>query len=137
MGTGMIATGSIAPRTGNVSSGTSANLTVILEKPLASYYEEIDVIATPDGYPAALIHANNCTTEINEWVALFDEVLSLFGTKVKKGELFDKLFDASRLPNRSALASYWQATYCRRARASPRVRPLPYPPRVHRQGSCS
>ena len=95
MGTGMIATGAIQPKTGNVSSGTSANLTVILEKPLKGYYPEIDVIATPDGYPAALIHSNNCTTEINEWVSLFDEVLSLFGTKVRKGELFDKLYEAS------------------------------------------
>ncbi len=95
MGTGMIATNTVSPRTGNVSSGTSANLTVILEKPLAHYYKEIDVIATPDGYPAALIHANNCTTEINEWVSLFGEVLSLFGKTVDKGELFEKLFTVS------------------------------------------
>ncbi len=95
MGTGMIATGTVAPRTANVSSGTSANLTVILEKPLAHYHKEIDVIATPDGYPAALIHANNCTTEINEWVSLFGEVLSLFGAPKEKGELFEKLFTVS------------------------------------------
>lgn len=95
MGTGMIATNSVAVRTGNVSSGTSANLTVILEKPLVNYYKEIDVIATPDGYPAALIHTNNCTSEINEWVSLFGEVLSLFGISASKGELFDKLFGIS------------------------------------------
>ena len=95
MGTGMIATSSVAPRTGNVSSGTSANFTVVLEKPLKHYYKEIDVIATPDGYPAALVHTNNCTTEINEWVSLFEEVLALFGTKVLKSELFQKLFEIS------------------------------------------
>lgn len=95
MGTGMIATNTVAPRTGNVSSGTSANFTVILEKPLQSYYQEIDVIATPDGYPAALVHTNNCTTEINEWVRLFGEVVSLFGGSVTKGELFAKLFEIS------------------------------------------
>ena len=95
MGTGMIATNSVLPKTANVSSGTSANLTVILEKPLKNYYKEIDVIATPDGYPAALIHANNCTTEINEWVGLFGEVVSLFGLNVSKGELFNKLFSHS------------------------------------------
>lgn len=95
MGTGMIATNSVSPRIGNISSGTSANFMVILEKPLKNYYREIDVIATPDGYPAALIHTNNCTTELNEWVSLFGEVLSLFGTKVEKGELFEKLFEAS------------------------------------------
>ena len=65
MGTGMIATNTIKPKMGNVSSGTSANLTVILEKPLKNYYKEIDVVFTPDGYPAALVHTNNCTSEIN------------------------------------------------------------------------
>ena len=95
MGTGMIATNSVSPKTGNVSAGTSANFTVILEKSLKRYYKEIDVIATPDGYPAALIHANTCTSEINEWVDLFGEVVSLFGGNVSKGELFAKLFEKS------------------------------------------
>lgn len=95
MGTGMVATNSVAPRTGNVSSGTSANFTVILEKALKNYYKEIDVIATPDGYPAALIHTNNCTTEINEWVNLFGEVAALFGGSVSKSDLFTKLFEIS------------------------------------------
>jgi len=96
MGTGMIATNSVMPKTANVSSGTSANLTVVLEKPLEKYYNEIDVIATPDGYPAALVHANNCTSEINEWVALFDEILQTFGCVVNKGELYEKLFACSQ-----------------------------------------
>ena len=95
MGTGMVATNCVAPRTGNVSSGTSANFTVVLEKPLKRYYKEIDVIATPDGYPAALVHTNNCTTEINEWIHLFGEVVELFGCTVSKGELFRKLFEIS------------------------------------------
>jgi sugar (pentulose or hexulose) kinase len=102
MGTGMIATNSVAPRTGNVSSGTSANFTVILEKALKNYYKEIDVIATPDGYPAALVHANNCTTEINEWVGLFGEVIDLFGYNVSKGELFSKLFEVSLKSDKDA-----------------------------------
>lgn len=92
MGTGMIATGSVEPLCGNISSGTSANLTVILEKPLSRAYEELDVIATPDGYPAVIIHTNNCTNEINEWINLFDEALKLFGVSVSKGELFSALF---------------------------------------------
>lgn len=95
MGTGVVATNTVAPRTGNVSSGTSANLTVILEKPLKKYYKAIDVVATPDGATTALIHTNNCTTEINDWVSLFGETLSLFGVKVDKGELFTKLFEHS------------------------------------------
>ncbi len=102
MGTGMIATNTVAPTTGNVSSGTSANLTVVLKEPLKNYYKEIDVIAAPDGYPTALIHANNCTTEINEWVSLFGEVLSLFGAEAKKNELYDKLFEASLASDESA-----------------------------------
>lgn len=95
MGTGMIATNSVASRTANVSSGTAANMTVILEKPLKNYYPEIDIVATPDGYPAALIHTNNCTSEINEWVNLFSEVAELCGAKISKGELFTKLFNKS------------------------------------------
>ncbi len=95
MGSGMIATNSITPRTGNVSSGTCANFTVILEKPLEKYYPEIDVIATPNGHPAALIHTNNCTSEINKWIQVFGEVTSLFGLNVPKHELFTKLFEFS------------------------------------------
>ena len=95
MGTGVVATNTVAPRTGNISSGTSANLTVILEKPLKKYYKAIDVVATPDGATTALIHTNNCTTEINEWVNVFGETLALFGVKVDKGELFTKLFEHS------------------------------------------
>lgn len=95
MGTGMICTNAVAQRTANVSSGTAANLTVILEKPLKKNYPEIDIIATPDGYAAALVHTNNCTTEINEWVSLFSEVATLCGLDINKGELFAKLFNKS------------------------------------------
>ncbi len=95
MGTGMIATNTVGPRTANVSSGTSANLTVVLDKSLEKYYDEIDVIATPDGYPAAMIHTNNCTTEINEWVDMFYEITNLCGLSISKGDLFEKLFNKS------------------------------------------
>ena len=95
MGTGMICTNSIRPTSAQVSSGTSANISVVLERPLKNYYKQIDIIATPDGHPAALIHTNNCTTEINEWVSLFEEVISLAGGKISKGELFKKLFEKS------------------------------------------
>lgn len=95
MGTGMVCTNAVAPKTANVSSGTSANMTVILEKPLKNYYRQIDIIATPDGKPAALVHTNNCTTEINEWINLFSEVAQICGAKTDKGELFTKLFEKS------------------------------------------
>lgn len=93
MGTGMVCANAIKPRTGQVSSGTSANMSVVLEKPLQGYYTQIDVISTPDGKPTALIHTNNCTTEINEWVSLFDEVLTLFGGNITKDKLFTRLFN--------------------------------------------
>lgn len=95
MGTGMIATCSVSPRTANVSSGTSVNLCVVLERPLKKYYPEVDIIITPDGHDVAMLHANNCTNEINEWVSLFSEALSLFGADVPRGELFTKLFQKS------------------------------------------
>lgn len=95
MGTGMVATNSVAPRTGNISLGTSANLTVILEKPLKNYYPQIDIVATPDGHPAALIHSNNGTTEINEWVNLFSEIAKLCGANIERRELFTNLFQKS------------------------------------------
>lgn len=108
MGTGMVCANAVKPKTGQVSSGTSANMTVILEKPLNSYYPEIDIVATPDGYPAALIHTNNCTTEINEWVNLFSEVAELCGAKIEKGKLFTKLFEKSIESDKSVggLAGY-------------------------------
>lgn len=95
MGTGIVATNSVSPNTANVSAGTSVNMTVTLGKPLNNYYKELDVIATPDGNPAVIIHSNNCTTEINAWVETFDEVLKLFGKEVPKGELYEKLFKVS------------------------------------------
>ncbi len=95
MGTGMVATNTIAPHTANISSGTSANICVVLDKPLKNYYEEVDILNTPDGFPVALIHTNNCTSEINEWVGIFSEVASLCGAEINKGELFTKLFEKS------------------------------------------
>ena len=95
MGTGMVATNSVTKRTANISAGTSINIAVVLEKPLERYYNEIDVIAVPGGETAALIHANNCTSEINEWISVFKEVISLFGEAPSNGEIYTKLFKKS------------------------------------------
>ena len=92
MGTGMIATNSVAAKSANASLGTSANLTVVLEKPLVNYYPEIDVIASPSGEPAALIHTNTCTSVIDTWANLFREVIELAGGSIGRGELYGKLF---------------------------------------------
>lgn len=93
--TGMTATNSIAPRTGNVSAGTSIFAMAVLEKDLKSVYRQIDVVTTPCGAPVAMVHCNNCTTDLNSWVGLFGEVLGLFGVNADKTELYNKLFAAA------------------------------------------
>ena len=94
-GTGMTATNAVAPRTGNVSAGTSIFSMVVLEKPLQAVHEEIDVVTTPAGRPVAMVHCNNCTTESNAWVGLLGEAAALFGAKPDTGELYTKLYEKS------------------------------------------
>lgn len=92
-GTGMVATNSIKEKTGNVSAGTSIFSMVVLEKQLENVYEEIDLVTTPDGKPVAMVHCNNCTSDIDAWVKLFSQVLTSFGCEFKKYELYDKLYN--------------------------------------------
>lgn len=94
-GTGMVATNSVKEKTGNVSAGTSVFAMVVLEKPLKELHTEIDMVATPDGKPVAMVHCNNCTSDINAWAGLFDEVLKAFGKKVSAEELMTRLFEIS------------------------------------------
>jgi len=90
--TGMAATNSVMPRTGNVSAGTSVFSMVVLEKPLERVHRELDVIASPTGAPTAMVHCNNCTNEINAWAELFSQVISMAGTDCPKDRLFELLF---------------------------------------------
>ncbi len=90
-GTGMAATNSVRVRTGNVSAGTSDFAMIVTEKPLG-VHREIDMVTTPDGLPVAMVHCNNCTSDINAWVNLFSEFAGLMGVEVNKGELFTRLF---------------------------------------------
>lgn len=92
-GTGMVATNSIMEQTGNVSAGTSVFSMIVLEKPLAHYYDEIDVVNTPDGKAVAMVHCNNFTSDINDWINLFYETFTLLGQKVDKDQLFTSLFE--------------------------------------------
>ncbi len=94
-GTGMTATNSVAPRTGNVSAGTSTFAMIVLEKQLSKVYREIDMVTTPTGFPCAMSHANNGTSDLNAWVGLFGEFAKLMGYDVKAGELFEKLYTNS------------------------------------------
>ncbi len=91
-GTGMAATNSIAVRTGNVSAGTSDFAMVVLDKPIG-VHREIDIVATPDGKPVAMVHCNNCTSDLNAWVGLFAEFAEKAGMKLDKGELYTMLFE--------------------------------------------
>ena len=91
-GTGMVATNSVAPRTGNVSAGTSIFAMLVLEKALSRVYMEIDMVTTPAGRPVAMVHCNNCCTDIDAWIKLFEESLSIFGTKVDKNDLYEALY---------------------------------------------
>ena len=81
-GTGMVATNSVKQRTGNVSAGTSVFAMIVLEKELSTYYPQIDMVTTPDGSLVAMVHANNCTSDLNAWVGLCGEVLDAFGVSV-------------------------------------------------------
>ena len=92
MQTGMVATNSIAINTGNISAGTSINAMVITKNKLKNYYPEIDVVLTPNGNCAALVHCASCSSDINEWVYLFNDVLKTFDVNVSTNDLFEKLF---------------------------------------------
>lgn len=94
-GTGMTATNSVAPRTGNVSAGTSTFAMIVLEKRLSKVYREIDMVTTPTGFPCAMSHANNGTSDLNAWVGLFAEFSRLMGYETSTGELFQKLYTNS------------------------------------------
>ena len=92
-GTGMVATNAVKQRTGNVSAGTSSFSMIVLEKPLSKPYEMIDMVTTPDGSLVAMVHCNNCTSDINAWVGLFKEYQQLLGVPVDMGEIYNKLFN--------------------------------------------
>lgn len=94
-GTGMVATNSVGLRTGNISAGTSVFAMVVLEKPLTKVYPQIDLVTTPDGAAVAMVHCNNCTSDINAWVNLFGEFGKLMGYDIKMGDLFTKLYSAA------------------------------------------
>ena len=91
-GTGMVATNSVGVRTGNVSAGTSVFAMVVLENALKKVHEELDIVTTPAGDNVAMVHCNNCTTDLNAWVNLFDEFASSMGLHVDKDELFGLLY---------------------------------------------
>ena len=91
-GTGMVATNSIKKKTGNISAGTSVFAMIVLEKELSKTYKDVDIVTTPSGDNVAMIHVNNCTSEINEWVNIFNDFLAAIGGTVSKEQLYEILF---------------------------------------------
>lgn len=92
-GTGMVATNAVLQRTGNVSAGTSSFSMIVLEKELSKPYEMIDMVTTPDGSLVAMVHCNNCTSDLNAWVGLFKEYQQLLGIPVNMDQVYGLLYN--------------------------------------------
>ncbi|HEX3443991.1 MAG TPA: FGGY family carbohydrate kinase, partial [Chthoniobacterales bacterium] len=91
-GTGMVATNSVAERTGNVSAGTSVFAMIVLEKALSKLHLEIDMVTTPSGKPVAMAHTNTCTSDLDAWINLFREFVDALGVEVSQSKLFEMLY---------------------------------------------
>ncbi len=108
-GTGMVATNSVNKRTGNISVGTSIFSMIVLEKPLAHVYSNIDIVTTPTGLPVAMVHANNSASDINAWAKLFAEFAQKIGNDLSTKDLYQVLFDAAitdATPDAGGLSGY-------------------------------
>lgn len=107
-GTGMVATNSVKQRTGNVSAGTSSFSMIVLEKDLTRPYEVIDMVTTPDGNLVAMVHCNNCTSDLNAWVGIFREFTELLGISPDMNEIYGKLYNNALTgdPDCGGLMSY-------------------------------
>lgn len=92
-GTGMVATNSVEKKKGNISAGTSAFAMLVLDQPLSKVHPEIDIVTTPSGDLVAMVHTNNCTSDINAWVNLFEETFEVMGVEVDKNQLYERLFN--------------------------------------------
>jgi sugar (pentulose or hexulose) kinase len=91
-GTGMTATNSVSPRTGNVSAGTSIFSMVVLEHPLSGYYPEIDIVTTPTGAPVAMVHCNNCTNDMNAWCAMLGGFTEMLGHPATLDDIYPAFY---------------------------------------------
>ncbi len=94
-GTGMVSTNSVRKCTGNISVGTSAFSMNVLQKPLQKVHRNVDIVATPDGLPVAMVHVNNCSSDINAWANLFKEFAERLGMEIDGNKLYETLFDVT------------------------------------------
>lgn len=107
-GTGMVATNSVRKRTGNISVGTSVFAMIVLEKELSKVYPEIDLVTTPNGSPVGMVHANNCSSDINAWMGVFREFYEAMGQKADMNQIFSVLLNKALEadPDGGGLLSY-------------------------------
>ncbi|KRK36387.1 xylulokinase [Levilactobacillus parabrevis] len=107
-GTGMVGTNSVRKRTGNISVGTSSFSMNVLDKPLTKVYRDIDIVMTPDGSPVAMVHINNCSSDINAWASVFNEFAARLGVELKPDRLYETLFlEAAKAdPDAGGLVNY-------------------------------
>ena len=91
-GTGMVATNAVRRRTGNVSAGTSVFAMLVLERALSRYYTEVDMVTTPAGDPVAMVHCNNCTSDIDAWIRLFGEAATALGAEYDERTLYQTMY---------------------------------------------
>ncbi len=107
-GTGMAATNSIRKKTGNISVGTSAFSMIVLDKPLKQVHRDIDIVMTPDGSPVAMVHVNNCSSDINAWAEIFRQFADRLGVNLTADELYEALFlvSAKASPDAGGLINY-------------------------------
>lgn len=107
-GTGMVSTNAVRPKTGNISAGTSAFSMIVLDKKLQAVHRDIDLVTTPSGEPVAMVHTNNCSSDINAWVNLFGEFANELGVKLSPDKLYSSLFESSQRADADAggLMSY-------------------------------
>jgi sugar (pentulose or hexulose) kinase len=94
-GTGMVATNSVARRTGNVSAGTSIFAMVVLDGELSRAHPEIDLVTTPAGDLVAMVHCNNGASELDSWAGLFAEFAAALGVERDSATIFETLFRAA------------------------------------------
>lgn len=91
-GTGMVATNSCEVTTGNVSAGTSVFAMVVMKENMKNLHTEIDMVTTPDGAPVAMVHCNNCTSDLNAWVGIFREFCEQMGMEPDMNKIFSVLY---------------------------------------------
>ena len=94
-GTGMVATNAVAVRTGNVSAGTSVFAMIVLENPLSKVYPEIDMVTTPTGKPVAMVHCNNCTSDINAWAGMLKGFSDAAGLNASMNDIYTAIFTSA------------------------------------------